>query len=231
MCFPTASANFKQGKPPSSTYAHEYLYIRTHSKYQTKTIKTLQCILTQTLAIQSKLSCPVQHISQCLMLYRSKISTGTYKENSKSVKDIDSQKRQPTITGMCQTLCKNATFKSSSTLKHQHTRLESPKTNNNRLIEWYVNVMQDTANMNKNLLQQNEQHFSHLSSSSNHTAQPVQNTTLPETDMEMIDTSSGKRQSSQEISQPKKKPTSNAGNNPHDVWLGFQYMELHVLKP
>ena len=51
--------------------------------------------------------------------------------------------------------------------------------------------------------------------------------------MEIADLTSGKRQVSQENSQPNKKPTSNVAKGTslsnlslHDLWLGFQNMEM-----
>lgn len=80
------------------------------------------------------------------------------------------------------------------------------------------------------LISTGEQNLSHLSSSSNHSAQPMQNTTLAEMDLEMMDTSSGKRQGAREANQPKKNPTPNVSNSflnlrIQDIWLGFLYME------
>ena len=79
----------------------------------------------------------------------------------------------------------------------------------------------------------NSQLQSHPSSASNRASQMSPGTTLGIQDMEIADTTSGKIQVFQRNSQPNKKPSPDTakGTSPsnlslHDLWLGFQNMEM-----
>ena len=89
------------------------------------------------------------------------------------------------------------------------------------------------VNTRSSTLFHNSQLQSHPSSASNHTSQMSPGAAQGTQDMEIADITSEKRQASHGNSQPIKKPTPDAtkGTSPsnlnmHDLWLGFQNMEM-----
>ena len=80
---------------------------------------------------------------------------------------------------------------------------------------------------------QHSQPPSHFNSTSNHASQSNLVATQASQDMDMTDISSSKRQVSQGNNQPNKKPTpdmakgtSSSNLNLHDLWFGFQNIEM-----
>ena len=122
--------------------------------------------------------------------------------------------------------------KSQILLKTHNTKQKCNRSKRSKLIYTYVTNMQRIGTRSHTLFQ-DSQSSSCFNSTSNHASQLNPVATQASQNVDMTDISSGKRQVFQGNSQPNKKPTphvakgtSSSNLNLHDLWLGFQNMEM-----